>query len=107
MRKSITGIVTAALIAASLIAQPKPAEARCWSCRAGAGGVIAGWSHAHTYGSIYGPYWAYPPYSEYGYAPYYVAPAYYYAPPLYAPPLNSPYFHAHHPYSHHYHPHYW
>ncbi len=88
MRKPITALILAAALAATLT-QAKPAAARCRDCWAGVaagllgGAVIAGWSHAYTYGSIYGPYFAYPPYSEYGYAPYgYFEPAYgYHAPP--------------------------
>jgi hypothetical protein len=112
MRRSMTAIVAAAAMTAAVIAQPKPAEARCWGCWVGpgvaagliGGAVIAGWSHAYTYGSIYGPYFAYPPYSEYGYgyAPYgYFAPVYY-APPVYAPPAYGPRVYVHHYYGHHY-----
>jgi hypothetical protein len=116
MRKSIAAIVTAAAIAAAVIAQPKPAEARCWGCwvnggvAAGlvGGAVIAGWSHAYTYGSIYGPYFAYPPYSEYGYAPYgYFAPAYYVPPPYYPPPAYVQHVYVRHYPVHHYRHHAW
>jgi len=113
MRKSIAAIVTAAVITAGALAQPKPAEARCWGCWVGpgvaagliGGAVIAGWSHAYTYGSIYGPYFTYPAYSEYGYgyAPYgYFAPVYYAPPPAYyVPPAPLYVHHYYHHYRHH------
>ena len=72
MRKSIAAAVAAAAIAASVLALPRPAEAGCWDCW-----VVPGTSHAFMYGSIYGPSFAYPPYSEYGYAPYGYARTYY------------------------------
>src|SRR5271157_5393761 len=65
MRNPITAIVAAAAVAAAAMAQPMPAQAECWGCW-----VVPGTSHAYMYGSIYGPQFAYPPYSEYGYAPY-------------------------------------
>lgn len=114
MRKSTTAIIAAAALVASMTAQPKLAEARCWGCWVGAGvaagliggAVIAGWSHAYTNGSIYGPYWSYPAYSEYGYgyAPYgYFAPAYYVPPPGYS--AQRPLY-VHHYYYHYRHRYY-
>jgi hypothetical protein len=114
MRKSMTAIVTAMAIAAAVIAQPKPAEARCWGCWVGpgvaagliGGAVIAGWSHAYIGGPYYPPYFAY----GYGYAPYgyfeptyYVPPPGYYAPP---PPVYVQRVYVHH-YYHHYRHHYY
>jgi hypothetical protein len=110
MRKSITSIIAAVLIVAA-VAMPKPAEARCWGCWAGAGiaaGIIGGAiiaSYANAYG--YGAYsYGYPGYGYgYGYAPYAYAPAYYgyYAPPVvrayYAP---RPYVYARRYYVHRY-----
>ena len=95
MRKWITSISAAFLIVAA-VAMPKPAEARCWGCWAGAGiaaGIIGGAiiaSYANAYG--YGAYsYGYPGYG-YGYAPYAYAPAHYgyYTPPVYyAPPCRQ------------------
>ena len=93
MRKTITALVAATTIAASTIAMPKPAEARCWGCWAGAGlaaGLIGGALIAsNAYGYGYGPYYGYPGY--YGPRPYYARPIYrgyyghrYYAPRYYA-----------------------
>jgi hypothetical protein len=114
MRKSITALVAAAAITVAVVAQPKPAEARCWGCWVSGsvavgvvgGAVFPGWSHAYSYGSIYGPYFAYPAYSEYGYgfAPYgYAVPVYYTPPPAYyAAPAYQPPLYAHHYYHHTY-----
>ena len=108
MRKAITAMVTVVAIATSTMALPKPAVARCWGCWVGAGiaagliggAVIAGASNAYAYGSIYGPSYGYPAYSEYGYgyAPayyyggYYAPPAYYPPPAYYAPPIYHGYY---------------
>jgi len=98
MRKTITAIVATASIAAATFVTPKPAEARCWGCWAGAGiaaavigGAIA--SQAYGYGyPAYGYGYGYPAYgygdgypTNYGYGypgyGYAYAPAYYgYAP---------------------------
>jgi hypothetical protein len=100
MRKTITAIVATASITAAALVTPKPAEARCWGCWAGAGiaaaiigGAIA--SQAYGYGyPAYGYGYGYPAgygdgyptnygygYPGYGYA---YAPVYYgYAPRVY------------------------
>jgi hypothetical protein len=84
MRKAVTAIVAAAAaLAISAIAAPKSAQAGCWGCWM----VVPGTSHAFVYGSIYGPHFAYPAYSEYGYGYDGYAPAYYgghYGPYLFA-----------------------
>jgi len=118
MRRSMTVIVAAAAIAAAVMSQPRPAEARCWGCWVGGGvaagliggAVIAGWSHAY----IGGPYYGYPSYFGYGYgyAPYgYFAPTYYIPPPAYyGPPpvyvqrvyVNRYYYRRYHHYRRHY-----
>lgn len=87
MRKAMLAI--AAAIVAALMVLPKAAQAGCWGwC------VVPGTSHAFVYGSIYGPHFAYPAYSEYGYGFYgYVPHTYYYGAP-YAPYLVV--HHAHH-----------
>ena len=82
MRRKIMAIIAAAAIAVAAMGTPKPAEARCFGCWAGAGivaGLIGGAIIASTaYG--YGPYYGY---GYYGY-PYGFAPAYYgYASPYY------------------------
>lgn len=111
MRRAITAMVTAAAIAASTIAVPKPAEARCWGCWVGAGiaaGVIGGALLAGApYG--YGPYYGYPayyggyaPYGGYGYAPAYYYGGYYAPRVYYAAPIDHGYYH---PYVHHYYAH--
>ena len=112
MRKSMTAMMMAGAIAALSVAQPKPAEARCWGCWVGAGiaagviggAIVAGWPNTYWAG-FGGPYYGYPPYG-YGYGPYAYVPAYYYAPPAYyAPPVYAPrhYYYAHHYYHrHHY-----
>jgi hypothetical protein len=87
MRKAgKTIIAAAAAIAVSAIAAPKSAQAGCWDCWM----VVPGTSHAFVYGSIYGPHFAYPAYSEYGYGYYGYAPAYYYR------GHYGPYLFAHH-----------
>lgn len=87
MRNAITAIVTSAAIAASALALPKPAEAGCWGCW----WVVPGTSHAFVYGSIYGPHFAYPAYSEYGYGFYGYGPrVYYYG------GHEAPYLYVHH-----------
>jgi hypothetical protein len=119
MHKPIIGIVTTAVIASSLMVQPKPAEAGCWGCWAGGGvpasligsAVVSGPSRAYTHRSIYGPYWAFPPYSEsspapYGYYGYYST--FYAPPPCCAQPVYAAPVYAHHYYAHHYRYHrYW
>ncbi len=99
MRKPITAIVVTAAVAAAAMALPKPAQAGCWGCW-----VVPGTSHAYMYGSIYGPHFAYPPYSEYGYAPY----GYYggYAPAYDHGAAHGPYLFVHHTHHHSAHP-YW
>ena len=70
MRKTITVIAATATIAAAALVTPKPAEARCWGCWAGAGiaaAVIGGALASRAYGYGYG-------YPAYGYG--YGAPAY-------------------------------
>jgi hypothetical protein len=77
MRRSITAVIAAATLAAAAVATPKPAEARCWGCWAGAGiaaGIIGGAIIASSAA------YAYP---GYGYAPYAYAPAYGYPPVAY------------------------
>jgi hypothetical protein len=70
MRKTITAIVATASIAAATVVTPKPAEARCWGCWAGAGiaaAVIGGAIASQAYGYGYG----YPAYGYgYGYRAY-------------------------------------
>ena len=64
MRKTTTAIVAAASIAATAIATPKPAEARCLGCWIGAGiaaAVIGGALASRSYGYGYG-------YPAYGYS---------------------------------------
>jgi hypothetical protein len=85
MRKPFAAAIVAAAVAAATLALTKPAGAGCWECW-----VVPGTSHAFMYGSIYGPYFAYPPYSEYGGAPY--ARIYYNGGP-YGPNI---YVHPHH-----------
>jgi hypothetical protein len=92
MRKPITAVVAAAALAAALIATPKPAEARCWGCWAGAGiaaglitgAVIASSAYGYGYGGYggygYGSYYGGYGYPAYGYA---YAPVVTYAPPAY------------------------
>jgi hypothetical protein len=80
MRKPMMAIAIAATSAASVMARPQPAQA-CWGCW-----VVPGTSHAFVYGSIYGPQFAYPAYSEYGYGYYGYAPRYYYYGSHYVPP---------------------
>jgi hypothetical protein len=67
MRKTITAIVATASITAAALVTPKPAEARCLGCWAGAGiaaAIIGGAIASQTYGYGYG----YPAYgSGYGY----------------------------------------
>jgi hypothetical protein len=82
MRKPLTAIVIVAAIVSSLMALPRPARAGCWGCW-----VVPGTSHAFVYGSIYGPQFAYPAYSEYGYGFYGYAPRAYYYGGHYAPYL--------------------
>jgi hypothetical protein len=84
MCKPLTAVAVATAIAVSAMALPKPARAGCWGCWT----VVPGTSHAFVYGSIYGPRFAYPAYSEYGYG--YYAPAYYYG------GHYGPYLFAHH-----------
>jgi hypothetical protein len=104
MRKTITAIVATASIAAVALVTPKPAEARCLGCWAGAGiaaaiigGAIASQAYGYGYGYGYPAYgygYGYPAgygdgypsnygygYPGYGYA---YAPVYYeYAPRVY------------------------
>ena len=68
MQRTTTAIVAAASLAATVIAAPKPAEARCIGCWVGAGiaaAVIGGAFASRAYGYGYG----YPAYS-YGYEAY-------------------------------------
>src|SRR6476646_5184491 len=89
MQKTTTAIVAAASIAASVIATPKPAEARCIGCWVGAGiaaAVIGGVFASRAYGYGYGGYGCYGyGYPAYGYNSYAYAPVYrgYYAPRRY------------------------
>ena len=98
MQKTTTAIVAAASLAATVIAVPKPAEARCIGCWVGAGiaaAVIGGAIASNAYGYGYGGYggysggYGYPAYSYgYGYPAgysYAYAPVYrgYYAPRRY------------------------
>jgi hypothetical protein len=83
VRNPITALATAAAIAASATAMVKPAQAGCWDCW----WVVPGTSHAFAYGSIYGPHFAYPAYSEYGFG-------YYPYPPF--NPYAGPYVVVHH-----------
>ena len=98
MRKTITVIAATATIAAAALVTPKPAEARCWGCWAGAGiaaAIIGGAIASQAYGYGYPAYgYGYPAgygdgyptnygygYPGYGYA---YAPVYYgYAPRVY------------------------
>jgi hypothetical protein len=108
MQKTTTAIVAAASLAATVIAAPKPAEARCIGCWVGAGiaaavigGVFASRAYGYGYGGYgygypaygYGGYggYGYPAYS-YGYPAYgygYGYPAYSYA---YSPVVYRPYY---------------
>ena len=66
MQKTTTAIVAAASLAATVIAAPKPAEARCIGCWVGAGiaaAVIGGVFASRAYGYGYG-------YPAYGYGGY-------------------------------------
>jgi hypothetical protein len=88
MQKTTTAIVAAASLAVSVIATPKPAEARCIGCWVGAGiaaAVIGGVFASRAYGYGYGGYgyggYGYPAYS-YGYG--YPAYSYGYASPAYS-----------------------
>jgi hypothetical protein len=65
MRTFIAAIFVAAAAAIGATSLPKPAQAGCWDCW-----VVPGTSHAFMYGSIYGPHFAYPAYSEYGFGDY-------------------------------------
>ncbi len=87
MARTITAVTAAALVAATALATPKPAEARCWGCWAGAGvalGLIGGaviasqaYYYPHYGYPTYAPaYYGYPAYS-YGYTPYAYGRAYY------------------------------
>jgi hypothetical protein len=91
MTRTITAVAAAALVGATALATPKPAEARCWGCYAGAGvalGVVGGallaansyyYPRSYYYGypgysypaysGLYAAYSGYPAYG-YGYAPY-------------------------------------
>jgi hypothetical protein len=109
MQKTTTAIVAVASLAASVIAAPKPAEARCIGCWVGAGiaaAVIGGVFASNAYGYGYGGYgyggYGYPAYGYgYGYPAYsygngypaysygYGYPAYSYA---YAPVVYRPYY---------------
>ena len=74
MRKTTTAIVAAASIAATAIATPKPAEARCLGCWIGAGiaaGVIGRALASQAYGYGYPAYGYGYGYPAYGYAPAY------------------------------------
>ena len=89
MRKPMMAI--AAAIAVCLMASPRPAEA-CWDCW-----VVPGTSHAFVYGSIYGPYFAYPAYSEYGFGDYGYTHGFLPPPsPYYYRRHYGPYLFAHH-----------
>ncbi len=72
MRKPPIAIIAAAIAACAIIL-PGRAQAGCWGCW----WVVPGTSHAFMYGSIYGPHFAYPAYSEYGFG-YYPYPPFYY-----------------------------
>ena len=103
MQKTTTAIVAAASLAATVIAVPKPAEARCIGCWVGAGiaaavigGVFASRAYGYGYPAYgYGGYggYGYPAYSYgYGYPAYsygYGYPAYSYA---YSPVVYRPYY---------------
>jgi hypothetical protein len=84
MRKTITAIVATASIAAAALVTPKPAEARCLGCWAGAGiaaAIIGGAIASQAYGYGYPAYGYGYGYPGYGYA---YAPVYYgYAPRVY------------------------
>ena len=89
MQKTTTAIVAAASIAASVIATPKPAEARCIGCWVGAGiaaAVIGGVFASRAYGYGYGGYG----YPAYGYGNGYPAYSYGYASPAYGYGYASP-----------------
>jgi hypothetical protein len=74
MQKTTTAIVAAASLAATVIAAPKPAEARCIGCWVGAGiaaAVIGGAFASRAYGYGYGyPAYGYGGYGGYGYPAY-------------------------------------
>ena len=74
MQKTTTAIVAAASLAATVIAAPKPAEARCIGCWVGAGiaaAVIGGVFASRAYGYGYGyPAYGYGGYGGYGYPAY-------------------------------------
>ncbi|MDQ2082476.1 hypothetical protein RA307_20000 [Xanthobacteraceae bacterium Astr-EGSB] len=84
MRKSITGMIAAAVVAATVVTLPTSSEAR-WRGRGGWGigaGVFGGLAAGALIGSaIAGPRY-YAPYYGYGYRPYY---AYYGPRPYYRP----------------------
>jgi hypothetical protein len=65
MRTFIAAVFVAAATAVGAMSLPQPAQAGCWDCW-----VVPGTSHAFIYGSIYGPYFSYPAYSEYGFGDY-------------------------------------
>jgi hypothetical protein len=71
MRKTITAIVATASITAAALVTPKPAEARCWGCWAGAGiaaAIIGGAIASQSYGYGYPAYgYGYPAGYGYGY----------------------------------------
>ena len=79
MQKTTTAIVAAASLAATVIAAPKPAEARCIGCWVGAGiaaAVIGGVFASRAYGYGYGyPAYGYGGYGGYGYPAYSMAMA--------------------------------
>jgi hypothetical protein len=90
-RKSMAAIVMAAAITVWAMALPKPAQAGCWGCW-----VVPGTSHAFMYGSIYGPYFTYPAYSEYGFGDYGYTHGFLPPPPAYYSGHYGPYLFAHH-----------
>jgi hypothetical protein len=71
MRKTITAIVATASIATAALVTPKPAEARCLGCWAGAGiaaAIIGGAIASQSYGyPAYGYGYGYPAGYGYGY----------------------------------------
>jgi hypothetical protein len=92
MRKTITAMVAASTIATTAtFVTPKPAEARCWGCWAGAGiaagiiggAIIAGAANAYGYG-----------YGGYGYGGYGFGYPAYYPPVVYAPAYPAYYGYA-------------
>jgi hypothetical protein len=105
MQRTTTAIFAAASLAATVIAAPKPAEARCIGCWVGAGiaaAVIGGVFASQAYGYGYGyPAYGYRGYGGYGYPAYsygygypaygygYGYPAYSYA---YSPVVYRPYY---------------